>query len=257
MKHLSASLAILIATTSNAQLINGSFEDNGSFSLTGWEWTCESPEPVTTPPPGGGLWAVHKEMGNVKGCWPNYLYQRIPWANDGDVMQLSGWVRSDTIGFIGTPTITFATISNGLFIWDSAIGASGFDWNYVYINDTVHAAEGDTAVVLLNAGVLAGPAFGAGWFDAIDLQPLGPQSVSEAPISLHQFLDESMVLHVSCGEHAIRKLSLFDATGRVLSAPMSVASTVASIDTRALIRGIYIVRAATDDGETAARFVRP
>ena len=156
-----------------------------------------------------------------------------------------------------TPTIALATISNGLFIWDSAIGASGFDWSYVYINDTVHASPGDTAVVLLNAGVLAGPAFGGGWFDAIDLQPFGPQSVGEIPISLHQYLDESMVLHVSCGERAIRKLSLFDATGRALPAPMNLTGPVSTIDTRCLIRGIYIVRASTDGAETAARFIRP
>ena len=107
MKHVFTLFASGLVLNTNAQLINGSFENDAwEFALDGWEWTCESPTPVTTPPPGGGLWGVRKEMGNVKGCWPNYLYQPIPWAYDGQVMQLSGWVRSDTIGVISTPMLS-------------------------------------------------------------------------------------------------------------------------------------------------------
>lgn len=257
MKRLSALIALALGLSAPAQLVNGSFEDNGSFSLNGWEWTCETPSAVTMHPLIGGLWSARKEIGNVKGCWPSYLYQRIPWAVDGELYQLTGWVRSDTMGVPANAMIGFATVHSGIFAWDSSVGASGYEWSFVTINDTVHAADGDTAVVLLNPGTLGGPAYGAGWFDAIDVQPFMPESVPEVGPSLRQYLDESLVLHLSGGDGPMRNVSLLDAQGRVLHVRTQATASGATIDTRSIPAGVYIVRSSTEAGDVVVRFVRP
>jgi hypothetical protein len=257
MKHLSAFVALGIATMTNAQLINGSFEDNGAFSLTGWEWTCEDPTPVEDAPYAGGIWSAHKDMGNVKGCWPDYLYQRIPFANDGEVWELSGWVRSDTVGVEAQPHIGLARMNNGLFTLQNAVGSGGYEWAFVTITDTVHAQPGDTAVVLLNAGVLGGPAYGAAWFDALDFFQLTSESIHEAPLGLHQYMDENMVLHLSAADRTIRDVRLFDATGRAVPVnTRGTGTTSATIETSTLTKGMYIAQVSTDGGERTARFVK-
>ncbi len=171
-----AHLAFLALTSivTGAQLANPGFEIDGAFSLAGWEWTCEPPTPVTDTPPGGGNWAVRNNMGNPD-CSPNYLFQRIPFAQGGEHWTLGGWARIDTVGWDALPRMGFSSVNNGVFGLQSQIGNPAPYWSYIWIADTVHATATDTAVVLLQSGE---GFLGAGWFDALELQPQSAQGLA-------------------------------------------------------------------------------
>ncbi|MBK6542027.1 MAG: hypothetical protein IPG10_12275 [Flavobacteriales bacterium] len=98
MKALLVCFLLLLTTPTNAQLVNGSFESNGAFSLAGWEWTCETPVGGNDVPVGTGQWSVRKNIGDPN-CSPNFLYQRIPFAQAGDYWKVSGWVKVDAMGW--------------------------------------------------------------------------------------------------------------------------------------------------------------
>ena len=253
MKYLYTIICVTIASLSHAQLVNGSFESDGAFSLEGWEWTCGTPTPVSDTPPGGGSWAVRNGMGNPD-CAPSYLFQRIPFAQSGDIWTLSGWVRADSVGWDALPRMGFSSVQNGEFPFQSQIGSPALYWSYVWITDTVHATATDTAVVLLQSG---NGFMGAGWFDGLELMPTDPTGISTTTVLLHTYLDAQQVLYVSAGSHVIRSVDVFDAAGgrqkveHQISAPGNSA-----IRTEALVPGIYLVRAITDVGPLTARFVK-
>jgi hypothetical protein len=252
MRLLTPLAFILLATSADAQLVNGSFESDGAFSLEGWEWTCEEPTPVTDTPPGGGAWAARKNMGNPD-CSPSYLFQRIPFAQGGEHWTLGGWVRADSVGWDAVPRMGFSSVNNGEFPFQNQIGNPAPYWSYVWVTDTVHASATDTAVVLLQCGT---GFMGGGWFDALDLQPADPTGLSEAALHLHTYLDAEEVLYLSAGS-PIRSAQVFDAAGRVRSVrPHSAAPGSVAIGTDALGAGLYIVQAITDAGPATARFVK-
>ncbi len=243
---------VALATSAPAQLVNGSFESDGAFSLAGWEWTCGEPTPVSDTPPGGGAWAVRNAMGDPD-CSPSYLFQRLPFAQSGEQWTLSGWVRADSVGWDALPRMGFSSVNGGDFPFQSQIGSPAPYWSYVWITDTVHATPTDTAVVLLQSG---NGFLGAGWFDALELLPAST-AVPEGTPRLHTYLDAQQVLYLSVRDHAIRSVHLFDAAGgphavrTLATSPGSMA-----IRTEELSAGVYIVRAITDAGPSAARFVK-
>lgn len=248
----------LVVSAASAQLVNGSFEDSNGFTLYGWEWTCDPPTAITDVPPGSGNWSVGKAMGNTQGCWPSYVFQRIPFAPDGSVWTLSGWVHSDTLGTPAFARMGFSSLNNGSFTFQSQIGASAYYWSYVSINDTVHSSATDTAVVLLTAGTIGGPGFGAGWFDGITLAPLTTTGVHEPAVTLHTLLDQDGSLHLSAGDQRILHVQLIDHTGRLLRTHMhAVGAADVVLATSALSAGIYTVRVETSAGQTATRFFKP
>ena len=244
---------LLLAASAHAQLVNPSFEDGGVFSLTGWEWTCDTPTAVNDTPPGGGDWSARKDMGDPD-CSPSYLFQRIPFVNSGDQWAVGGWVCADTIGWDALPRFGFSSVSNGVFAFQSQIGSPAQYWNYVWITDTVHASATDTAVVLLTSGT---GFLGSGWFDEFELWPMGTTGLTELASQLHTFLDADQVLHLATGGAAIRSVRLFDAAGRVLPAQVRLNTVGASIDTAEMRPGVYIIQVSTDAGPVASRFVKP
>ena len=250
MRTLLSALLLPIAVLAHAQLVNGSFENNGVFSLTGWEWTCDTPVGGTYVPPGTGQWSVRKNIGNPN-CSPSYLYQRIPFVQSGDYWKVSGWVRVDSTGWNALPHMGFATLNNGDFTTGAWIGSPALSWNYCWITDSVHATATDTAVVYLTCGT---DFLGAGWYDGIELEPLLTGIVE--PVRVHTYLDEDQILHLSAGEHFISSVQLFDAAGRVLRTEVMERSANVTLATADLVPGVYIVQLSTDAGQGTARFVK-
>ncbi|HMC96835.1 MAG TPA: T9SS type A sorting domain-containing protein [Flavobacteriales bacterium] len=252
MKTLLSAFPLLIAAPACAQLVNGSFENNGAFSLEGWEWTCGTPPGGNDVPPGGGQWSVRKDLGDPD-CSPSYLYQRIPFAQPGDHWTVSGWVRVDEVGWDALPRLGLASVNNGTFTTQSWIGSPALVWNFCWITDTVHATATDTAVVLLTCGT---GFLGAGWFDGIELEPLTPTGISE-PAHVHSYLDEEEVLHLSAGDRPIRGVRLFDAAGRALDRDVQNGPGSMALVTNGLKSGVYLVQLITDAGPATTRFVKP
>ena len=258
MRTRSTFIALIITTASSAQLINGSFESNGAFDYTGWQFVCNAPIAVHDTPPGGDEWSAHKEIGNVKGCWPSYLYQPINFAQSGEVWTLSTWTRSDTVGIQANASVCFGHQSGGFITLQQNASYSGFEWTYITITDTIVAGPGVTPVAILNPGVSAGPTFGAAWFDNVHLVQEFSENVHEQAHVMHQFMDDATsTLFISTGDHIINNVLVFDITGRALPTTLHRTNkTTASIDAQAFSDGVYIVQVSTDVGEIAARFVK-
>lgn len=258
MKHLYASTFLLgLSLHTQAQLTNGSFEDSNGASLAGWEWTCDDPAPQMDAPIDGGTWSAWKESGHTKGCFPNYLYQRVPDVVYGAPYHLSGWAKCPVgdVAFCIGATIGFGTINNGYFTWAEQATSTDPDWSFLTVDDTWSENMGDTAIVMLSAGMIGGPInpLPAG-FDNFALNIFEQVPEHEAPrVSL--FPDPARdVLHVGTQER-INGITLLDGTGRILRAVSGGSSTV-HLDVSELDNGAYVLMVTSATGTTAQRFIK-
>ncbi len=99
MKNILLFCFLSIVVSSNAQILNGSFEQDDQGSLLHWQSFCPVAESLPEAPDGGGNWSVKLVAGNFQGCFPGYFYQTLPNITDESVYQLKAWVR-DAQGMI-------------------------------------------------------------------------------------------------------------------------------------------------------------
>lgn len=258
MKHLYTPLSVLLlASSSQAQITNGSFEDANGPSLAGWEWTCETPSSEMDAPVDGGTWSAWKQPGHAKGCFPNYLFQRIPNVNYGVPYILSGWGKCPVgdVAFCLGATIGFGTISNGSFTLAQSVTSSGPDWTYLNVEHVFDPGVGDTAIVMLSAGFIGGPInpIPAG-FDQISLSIFESVQENSAPrVSL--FPDPAVdMLHVG-SVVPMTRIEVLDEQGHVvLNRPTS--GTTVHMDVSALSAGSYFLRTTTAQGDITERFIK-
>ena len=248
---------LLSAATGTAQLFNGSFEQAGAPSLEGWEWTCSDPGQPFNAAPGSGEWCASKEPGHAKGCFPSYLFQRLPDLVDGQLVTVNGWVRCDDDVICLGGYIGIGALHNGQVIYDDLTGSTNFMWTYVSITDTVELEAGDTAVVVLTSGFIGGPISPApGYFDGITLE-LNTGITDRHDADLASYFDPSTNnLFLSCGNSALRTVRLHDLTGRSLPIRTDlVNASSARVDLNSLPTGVYFASVRTDLGEKTIRFV--
>ncbi|MBK6369672.1 MAG: T9SS type A sorting domain-containing protein [Flavobacteriales bacterium] len=250
-------IACVLANPINAQIVNGSFEMNGNPSLEGWEWTCGDPDLVPDAAPNAGSWSATKQPGHAKGCFPSYLFQRLPDVEHGDRLVLSGWVKCPDFGICQGGFIGLGRVNAGAFELEETVSAQDLDWTYISISDTVEIGPGDTAIVVLNSGFIGGPAFEAGTAsDGIGLLPA--LSVRENTQSnLAHIVDRNTrMLYLSMGEADLRDIRLFDLTGKVLQPRYERTSASAvRVDLNALPQGVYFVSVVTGTDIRTIRFV--
>jgi hypothetical protein len=257
MKHPYALTFLFLASSTQAQITNGSFEDANGPSLAGWEWTCDEPVSEMDAPVDGGTWSAWKQAGHAKGCFPNYLYQRIPNVNYGAPYILSGWGKCPIgdVAFCLGATIGFGTINNGSFTLAQNVTSSEPEWSYLNVEHVFDPGAGDTAIVMLSAGFIGGPInpFPAG-FDQIMLSIFeGVPESNRVQVSLYPD-PASDVLHVGSAV-PISTVEVVDQQGRtLLNLPAS--STTAHVNVSALPAGSYLVRTTTSRGLTTERFVK-
>ena len=140
-----------------AQLQNPSFEDNGQPSLAGWlNYYCDFATSENDAPPGGGQWCVKMQPGQTQGCYPGYFYQPLPEVTNGQSFQLDGWARVDENGpvvgiYFGRKDME-GTIH--LLAGDTTSSES---WTMLSVQDTFELQAGDTAIVVINSGLVGGP----------------------------------------------------------------------------------------------------
>lgn len=254
MNRLLPLFTIALATQASAQLINGSFEQNGVQNFMGWEWTCEDPLAWNEAPAGAGQWSVSKESGHAKGCFPNHLFQRLSGVQDGDLLTISGWVRCDDDVICLGAYFGLGTINNGTFQLEENVGTNQFPWTYLTITDTVELAAGDTSILVLNAGFIGGPINpNPGHFDGFAVAPALSIDVA-ARTSAHIRQDAGM-LYVSCGEERLLATNVMDLTGRNVGADIvRTGPSSCQFSTSHLPTGTYFVSVRTPTGERASRF---
>jgi len=252
MKSAFLTVAAFTCIAAQAQLTNGSFEQG----LTGWEWTCSEPSLIADGAPGAGSWMVSKEAGNTQGCFPSYLFQRLLGVQDGDLVTISGWVRChDAPPCLGA-NFGLGRVSNGSFTLEENVGTFGSEWVYLTHTDTVELAAGDTALLVLNSGMIGGPISpAAGFFDGFTSSiGLGVNDEDSQALVSH-FDRANNILCITSGG-ALRSAQLYDITGRNLrlTAP-TISGSSARFDLDALPTGVYFAALRTADRERVLRFV--
>lgn len=215
MKQLSAVFAMLATSFTQAQLMNGSFETNGGPSLDGWEWTCNVPGIQNTAAPGSGSWSARKEAGHAKGCFPSYIYQRLPDVENGTIITLSGWVRCGEEEPCIGGYLSSGRVHDGVFELDNMITSQFPSWEYVSLNNVVQNEEGDTAIVVLSGGFIGGPISPSpSFFDGIMLSTaLSVEQVNPVEGPLFRLSPDGRSVAVKA--RAKERIQLHDALGKL------------------------------------------
>ncbi|MBL8003245.1 MAG: T9SS type A sorting domain-containing protein [Flavobacteriales bacterium] len=249
--------ALVSAFPVAAQVVNGSFEQAGQFSLAGWEWTCSTPSPVVGGAPAAGNWAVSKEAGQTQGCFPSYLYQRLPGFADGEVLHMAAWLRCDAGPACLGAYMGLGRINNGLIELEENTGASDTSWTYVMFSDTVELATDDTLVLVLNAGMIGGPIQpGMGQFDDVSVTLAQGVDENDRPVVLHYPDPATDVLRVSMDRGDVRGVRILDAQGRLVRREPGNGGRLLTLDVAALAAGPHVAVVELADGAFAFRFIK-
>jgi hypothetical protein len=173
MKLFLLFLASIVSCASFSQVLNGSFEKISGPDLSNWEFTC-GVQSFNNAPPGGGNWCVKVDGTNYQGCFPGYLYQKIPSIVNGQTYILSGWAYASPISFHILPAvgIYFGKIKNGNITLQAGDTTTSTSWKQLSLQSGFTLSSGDTAAVILTGGVITGALQCYGYFDLINLQSL-------------------------------------------------------------------------------------
>ncbi|MGV3636543.1 MAG: T9SS type A sorting domain-containing protein [Flavobacteriales bacterium] len=248
-------LGLCASTLTHAQLINGSFEQDGQFTDTGWTGTCAQPGAGEDGAPGAGMWHATVMPGNFQGCYPAYLYQPIPGAMDGQLYLLGGWIRCSTEepclgGYLGIGRWDGSAVEV-----DDLSGGQGTDWTYVEIVDTAEVDAGEQAVVVLTAGSIGGPISPTPThFDGIQLDLAMAVNAAEEDRIRHYLDPTTGVLYLHAGAGSIIDVGVFDLTGRRVPVQQRYGPRTTQVDVNGLRTGAYLAQVRTTAGDRTIRF---
>ena len=186
-------LAVLLfgAGVAQAQIVNESFEENGQFSLTGWQVTDAScQEAFGETPAGGGAWSLKLHRRNLQGGCFGVVYQVIPEAQSGEVWRVRASIRlpEGRGGIARLYWTNFATAdSSGVLPYlpapSSVIATtSSAQWTTLALIHTLDVAPGDSIGIVLDAGVTSGPTANIdfAYFDLISIDQPSQQELATA-----------------------------------------------------------------------------
>lgn len=240
-----------------AQVVNGSFEQAGQFSLAGWEWTCADPAPVADGAPAAGDWAVAKEAGQTQGCFPSHLFQRLTGHSTGQVIQMAAWTRCDGGPACLGAFLGLGRINNGVIELEENTGSSDTAWTYVMSSDTVELGPGDTLLVVLSSGLIGGPIQpGMGQFDEVSVTLAQGGEELSAPVVRHYPDPVTDALFVHADHGRMRHLRIHDVQGRMLRQVTAGEGSTCAIEVGDLAAGSYVATVDLAEGPYAFRFIK-
>ncbi|MCK5051378.1 MAG: T9SS type A sorting domain-containing protein [Candidatus Cloacimonetes bacterium] len=164
------------------QVLNGSFEINGEATLDHWTISWNLGESYEDAAPGGDNWCLKLEAGNLQGYFPVYAYQVIPEIQNGEIWEVTVWVRQHS-------NITFASLYWRIFKFDgSQIDLSASEtysetWTQLSVTDTILIEMGDSVAVVLDSGVTGGPSVNWSYFDLVEAEMIWGVGISQHEIS--------------------------------------------------------------------------
>lgn len=175
MKHTCALLALCLSSPTNAQLVNGSFENPDGWDLTGWTSSCQNAF-FGIGQPDNGNWSTSVPHGETNGsCYASNLVQFVPAIQNGATWTLDGWCHNMLTGF-SDPYIGIGMgikHEDGWWEYFTSAQMNTGNWTHLSVTNSFAMAAGDTAFVILNAGIVSGNGTGA-WaeFDGFTLTDL-------------------------------------------------------------------------------------
>lgn len=152
-----------------------SFEtSNYNASIVDWNTICYPLASFNDNAPGGGNWCLESPAGATQGCFYQYINRAIPNIQQGDIIEVSGWLRVDSNYSSTFAGIGFG-IDNGNFLptTSNISYSSSTNWIQLTAIDTFFLSAGDSAVVILDAGLTGGPQFAQTYFDLIETVKIG------------------------------------------------------------------------------------
>lgn len=250
MNRTTTLFALFTPILLNAQLLNGSFELNGSPSTAHWQDLCYSPQSIADPAPSSGEFAIKQDYGNSQGCFPSFVYQEVPAMQDGQVWTVSGWAKTDSLWAPTNVGIFLGKVSGpDLVSTNSGAWTNATEWTYLTKTDTVRLQPGQTGAVVLMSGMVPGPLYGFGLFDGIMAHDQISTQVAELePADINLFPSPAVdVLYVGAeGFTANVDLQVYDLTGQVEQEHVGMPAlhgTTVKLDISTLKPGLHVIQA--------------
>lgn len=258
MKHAYALLTLLLPSLANAQLINGSFENEEGFDLTGWTSICGNAIWGI----GGyeGDWSVALPHGETNGCAQSDLIQYVPAIQDGETWTISGWCMNWN-WMQSNPYIGFRMgikRADGTMDYFTAGVASPNTWYHLTFANTFDINPGDTAFVMCDGGFVNNNA-GNNWgqFDAVDVQ-LTSTAITERSTPAPAFRPNPAAdkLWIDLPEQVIA-ITVVDVTGREHALhTFHHNERSLEVDVSSIPGGLCVMRVNTASGLRTLRFLK-
>ncbi len=158
MKHAFFFLAIILCSSSSAQLVNGSFENEEGWDLTGWMSSCGNAF-FGIGHPDHGTWSTSVPHGESNGsCYASHIVQFVPSIQDGETWTLGGWLHNMLTGF-SDPYIGMGMgikHEDGWWEYFTSAQMNTGNWTHLTVTNSFAMAPGDTAFVILDGGLVSG-----------------------------------------------------------------------------------------------------
>jgi hypothetical protein len=261
MKHTYAFLALCLSSTANGQLVNGSFENENGWDLTGWISSCQNAF-FGTGHPGDGDWSASVPHGETNGsCYASKLIQLVPSIHDGETWTLGGWCHNMLTGF-NDPYIGIGMgikHEDGWWEYFTSADMNTGNWTHLSVTNSFTMAAGDTAFVILDAGIVSGNGTGA-WseFDGLTLTDLSTGIAGVGATSAPSCFPNPATdkLWVNLPERAV-VVELIDALGRTTVLPSFIQSgRTLELDLTGLPSGPALLRIRTLSEVRTLRFIK-
>ena len=243
MKHILIIVLSIYCFSLTAQILNGSFENNSGPDLTNWLSTCNAVSHQIAPV-GGGKWSVSVPPGNTQGCYPGFLYQKIPSAITGQPFVLSGWAYSLTFPTIG---IYFGKINKGIITLLAGDTTSSTSWKLLKVQSTFNLNSGDTAIVVLSGGFTGGPEYilqSERYFDLIKLEQVSGTKDKPSASSIHIYPNPVSAETVIMSDRNFQNatIQIINANGKILKLEHHISGSTYNPRCENLPSGIYVIR---------------
>lgn len=241
-------LHLLLVAPASAQIINGSFEENGQGSIAGWQFNFASDTALLLPggAPGCGDWHVGYPMQFPVTFHP--LFQPLPWpVSEVDSITIGFWSRAQIqlhFDVIQGFEIRFGHMMNGMYAWNNNSGSSfppDTVWTYHVVSLGDHGYPGDAITAVCFAG------YDTASTSLLELDGIEILSVVMSPMNIatvdparilgyYDPADDAVVINRASSD----PLRIIDAAGRIALTPsVTGASAAQRISVTGLAPGIY------------------
>lgn len=200
------------------QLLNGSFEDGGAPSFEHWTDQCSQAQLVEEAPPGGGAWSLSLPAGNVKSCFPGYVYQVLDAIEPGQSYLLTGWVKNETPITAGIYLGKIDELGQISTLQGDTTTAD--EWTFLSVQGDFPLGANEMAAIVLSGGLTGGPSQPSPYplFDLIELSAANSAGERLSEKAIHAYpvpaTDELTVEWPA--EWSVRQVRLLGADGRCL-----------------------------------------
>lgn len=158
MKQACTLIALCLSSLANAQLVNGSFENEEGWDLTGWVSSCGNAF-FGIGHPDHGNWSTSVPHGETNGsCYASHIVQFVPAIQDGSTWTLDGWLHNMLTGF-SDPYIGMGMgikHEDGWWEYFTSAQMNTGNWTHLTVTNSFTIAQGDTAFVILDGGLVSG-----------------------------------------------------------------------------------------------------